>query len=123
MMQRIITDLASQLGMATAMVIARKWGGHALHVPKSIPADHPIALSLGHEAATRLAEVFGGQRIELPLERHALRLFRDAEIRKALAPESEGGLGMTQSACGRLFGMSRQSVAFIAQRAERGEGA
>jgi len=116
-MQRILEELAAELGMPTAITIARKWGGHDLKVPVKIDEAHPISLSIGFEAAQKLVKAFGGEKLSLPIERHALRSYRDAEIVRAVTPVEEGGQGMSHAAAGAMFGLTRQSVTFILGRA------
>lgn len=53
------------LELAAALVAARR--GEVVYVPHTIAAGHPLAQALGLDRARRLAEHFGGERLEVPM--------------------------------------------------------
>lgn len=106
-MQRVIRELSNVIGLADAIEVVRRWGGRNLYVPVSVSSGDPLALTLGLEAARRLAEHFGGQQLQLPAERNALLDLRNA----AILADHHTGMNYTQ--IGLKYGLQRQTVTYI----------
>jgi len=104
-MQVAINELSSALSFAEALEIVRRWGNRRYRVPMKVDVSDPLALTLGLERARRLVEACGGQVLEIPAERHALRRLRNEAIWKACVDE-----GRSPAEVALEFGMTRQSV-------------
>lgn len=104
-MQVAIMDLTSVLSFAEALEIVRRWGNRRFRVPVKVEITDPLALTLGLERARRLVEAYGGQVLEIPAERHALRRMRNDAIWKACVDE-----GRSPAEVALEFGITRQSV-------------
>jgi hypothetical protein len=72
----ILSDIARYTSMDIAIKVARKWGGHRLHVPrkdfKNLPT-HPLTREVGIKAARIICHHFGGDRYKVPNARTILR--------------------------------------------------
>lgn len=106
-MQKILTELASTVGMGKAIEICRRWGGRGLQVPERVEDGDPLALAIGLESARALVLHYCGRRIDLPTERNAMRRIRDEAIRRDRAS------GMSQERIGAAYGITRQAVAHV----------
>lgn len=109
-MQKVVADLSDVLGWADAIQIVRKWGGRDLNVPKTLAHGDPLALALGFEAAKRLVNAFGGERLQLPSERNALLDMRNEAI------ASERAAGATLEEIALRYGLTRQAVGYIVKK-------
>jgi hypothetical protein len=107
MKQRILRELASEIGQADAILLVRRWGGRTLRVPVKVQHGDPLALTLGLETAQRLVAAFSGQSLQLPAERNALLDLRNAAIWEACEN------GRSQESIGVEFGLTRQGVAAV----------
>lgn len=110
----LLNDLTTQIGYGETIELLRAWGGRRLSVPKEMPEDHPIALTIGLGPAQLLASYYGGANsIELPAERNALMQVRnDAIIRDLTA-------GVPTRSCAIRYGVTPRHVRHIRQRYER----
>lgn len=79
----ILREIAELIGLPGAMTLARAYGGVRLYVPKRYDPDHPLVKLLGHAAAAKLIEQYGGgEHFDIPLAANALRAVRNANIRR-----------------------------------------
>lgn len=106
-MQRILRELAAEIGLGDTIGLVRRWGGRDLNVPTKVEAGDPLALTMGLESARRLVRHRGGQRLQLPAERNALLDLRNAAI------EEMHAAGNSMEAIGLEFGLTRQGVSHI----------
>jgi Mor family transcriptional regulator len=111
-MQQIIEEIAEVVGIGAAYEIACRWGNGELYVPIKATLTHPISLTIGLEAARKLSAVFGGERLEIPIERNVLKDLRNEEIRKARVERGES-LGKIA----RDFGLNRATIVMILRKA------
>lgn len=111
-MQKIVKELKAAVGLAGALEIVRRWGGRMLYVPLKVQASDPLALTLGLDLAQQLVDGFGGQKLQLPIERNALLDIRNAKI----VEEHEAGISREQ--IGLRYGLSRQAVNHILREAK-----
>lgn len=96
--QRLSAILLSLLGSAGLVRLAEKRGGTRLYVPAS---GETLARDLGEEAATLLADRYGGFYIRVPLARELrARHYRAAGCSNA---EIALRLGMSETGVDRLF--------------------
>jgi hypothetical protein len=104
-MQVAIAELTTVLSFAEALEIVRRWGNRRFRVPMKVGIEDPLALTLGLERAQRLVMAYGGQVLELPAERHALRQLRNEAIWRSCTVD-----GRSPAEVALEFGMTRQSV-------------
>lgn len=116
-MHKNVEELTRAFGFNIALAVVRGWGGRDWSVPLTAAPDSPIALTLGLEVAQRIVALWGGQKMQLPDERHALMDLRNDAIWREVMVK-----GRSQAAVSLDFGLSRQGVAMVINRmlAERG---
>lgn len=110
-MQVAIRELTTVVTFAQALQIVRRWGNRKFWVPRRIDEQSPLALTLGLECAQRLVNAYGGNCLELPSERNALRQMRDQAIWTACEVQRA-----SPSQVALEFGMSRQNVQAVLAR-------
>lgn len=110
-MQVAIRDLTTVVTFAQALEIVRRWGNRRFRVPMKVAVEDPLALVLGLDCAQRLVDAYGGQVLELPAERHALRSMRDDAIWNACTVA-----GRSPAEVALEFGMTRQNVNMLMER-------
>lgn len=117
--QRAIRDLRTAVSLPEALEIVRRWGNRRWRVPVSVDDASPLALTLGIDCARRLVSAFGGQVLELPHERSALRRLREEEIYRQCVE-----LGRSRQQVAIEFGISRTHVKWVIDRVgqERANG-
>lgn len=78
-----VEKLVSVLGLPMALKLAERFGGRRLYVPhpSRLKDEHPIARSIGFEAARQLAEEWQELEIMLPLCAERLRRERNRAVR------------------------------------------
>ncbi|WP_293766365.1 Mor transcription activator family protein [uncultured Aquitalea sp.] len=78
----VLQEIANLIGLPATLVLVRTYGGRRMYVPKRFDPDHPIVKLLGHEAAAKLIEVYGGlEHFDLPKGEVAIKAARDRQIR------------------------------------------
>jgi len=100
-----VVDLINIFGLPATMRFIDEFGGLTqLYVPKKITPDHPISKAVGHDAAVKLSEQYGGDSVRnIPLCKDGLRRLRDIEICRrrnggALPKNLARDYGMTERA-------------------------
>ena len=65
----LLNRIADVVGQGKALSFAREFGGRRLSVPKRerMQDDHPIVQILGRAGADRLAQLYGGEVVQVPL--------------------------------------------------------
>lgn len=109
-MQRILTTLIREVGLATTISLVRGWGGRTIRVPTKVVESDPLALALGLGPAQKLVARFADEKLQLPDERHALLDLRNERI-AALAAD-----GRSQESIGVEYGLTRQGVAAVLRK-------
>ena len=101
-LQRDLPELLeSVIGHDALLALCRFYGGTPLYVPQQVPQGHNLPLVIGCGAAKALADVFGGERIDVPaMVAHTTH----AQIRR-LRTE-----GVTTVELARRFGYSVRQV-------------
>ena len=61
-----MAELAEAIGEDGARVLARRFGGTTVYVPRKVGEHHPLHVVLGEETAERLASWCGGSRVNIP---------------------------------------------------------
>lgn len=79
----ILQDVVALIGLPHTMKLVEKHGGTRLFVPKrEVDGDHALVRLLGHHAAHKLIEHFGGEEhFDIPLAWRAIKAVRNAQIR------------------------------------------
>jgi hypothetical protein len=60
-----MAELAGAIGHDAARLLAQRFGGTTIYVPRNVGEHHPLRAVLGDRAAA-LAERFGGLRVNVP---------------------------------------------------------
>lgn len=110
MASKILTELAGIVGMQSAIILTRKWGGRAMSVPRADKMHdlHPIALGIGIGPAMSLAREYGGTALQLPTEVNALIDLRNAEIVRRFV--GDGTTGDSIRSLSLEFGVDRKMI-------------
>ena len=106
-MQKVVQDLVRVVGLGDAIEIVSRWGGRDWYVPCKIERGDALSLTLGQKTAAALVENFGGQYLQLPIERNALLDLRNQKI------VEDAAAGMSHENIGLAYGISRQQVSRI----------
>ncbi|MBK67903.1 MAG: hypothetical protein CMP22_07200 [Rickettsiales bacterium] len=69
-----ITEL---IGKSLAAKISMDFGGRRLYITKNMGENSPLAVSVGLDAAKKIANIYGGQEFTVPIS-----LGKEAEVRK-----------------------------------------
>jgi len=112
MLPESLKEIAEIIGVVPAIQLARDFGGTEIYIPKNMTADHPIAVCIGLEAATKLAEWAIGDRIEIPRAVGVHLGKRNAEIREAV----EQGLSKKKAA--RKFQLTTRWIRYLVNGSE-----
>jgi hypothetical protein len=107
---QLLDELIEFAGIQGAIRLCRTFGGRQVYIPENMPETHPLALTLGYEAARELAKRYGRERIALPAEHQALLEQRNRRI------VTEYRLGVSISKLSRDYGVSRPWVHQILDR-------
>ncbi len=83
-----LVHLKNVAGQKAALALSEAYGGGSVYVPRRIKPNHPLLQLLGPESAARLAEHFGGDKLEVPkvdavhrqLRARSIRARRDAGV-------------------------------------------
>ena len=78
----ILREIAALIGLPATLILVRSYGGIRLYVPKQFDPSHPIVKLVGHEAAMKLVETYGGdEHFDIPKGEIAVKAARDKQIR------------------------------------------
>ena len=66
MKTNIIDEIGYVIGVTATMRFLALFGGTKLYIPEVMHKDHPIALGIGLDAATKLSETFSREHIDVP---------------------------------------------------------
>ena len=85
----LLAELADVVGQGTVLAFARDFGGRNLSVPRRerMGDDHRIVRALGRIGADRLADLYGGETVLVPMGPAGSL----AEARRRLARALDGG--------------------------------
>jgi Mor family transcriptional regulator len=108
---QLLDELIQFAGIQGAIRLCRTFGGRQVYIPESMAETHPLALTLGYEAACELSRRYGRERLALPTEYQALLEQRNRQI------VAEYLLGASISRLSRDYGVSRPWVHNILDRA------
>lgn len=77
----MMAELVNVIGEDAARLLARRFGGTTIYVPRNMGEHHPLHVVLGQEAAEKLAEWYGSTRVNVP--KQAERRKRVHELHQA----------------------------------------
>lgn len=61
-----MAELARAIGDEAARLLAQRFGGTTIYVPRQIGEHHPLHVVLGTEAAGRISQSYGDLRVYVP---------------------------------------------------------
>jgi hypothetical protein len=102
-----LSRIASLIGEAATLRLIEEHGGTRIYVPAKPHQGHPLALTIGLDAARALASDWGGIWLKVPLCRHwRARVYRArGESYRAIAKR----LGMDESGVWRILNAARMT--------------
>lgn len=100
-----IDELISGIGLPATLRLVEAYGGTRLYLPSidKLNSEHPIVLTIGLDAARKLAGIWPMDRGYVPLVREHLRAVRNRELRQ----DNEV---MSVSALARKYKLSERQV-------------
>lgn len=107
---RSLRQIAELTSLEVALKLVAQLGGTEVYVPKQPTKSSRLARCVGVDAARRIAELHGGDRLAVPLATAAVRARRDDAIRRLL----DDGLSVPEAA--RRAGVSRRTIHRIKNR-------
>lgn len=117
---QLLEDLNELIGYAATLDLLRAWGGRRLFVPTALDPtpgkEHPIVLTIGWEAASRLVSMYGAQALDLPAERNSMIELRNSRIVADLEH-------MSCHEVARKYGVSPRHARYIRARHQEKEQA
>lgn len=110
-------EMADHIGAYRTLLIISALGGREIYVPRSIESS-PFADIVDGEAIVRLARIYGGGRVQLPVGRTALSVARRAGIIAAVRAGE-----MTGSQAQKILRTSRTYVSHLVNHADEAQNA
>ncbi|WP_027184446.1 Mor transcription activator family protein [Desulfovibrio inopinatus] len=107
-----IQYMANAVGRQAMLTLSFVLGGRELYIPHQIRSDHALSHLLGKDAAERLSEYYGGEKIFIPTRSVFVRQDRDRRILEAYTR------GDSISKMAREFRTSRKTIRFVLLRYE-----
>jgi DNA-directed RNA polymerase specialized sigma24 family protein len=109
-----VRELSELVGLNAALKLVDRWGGQiALYVPQRVDQDHPLAQTLGLEAAQALSRHYGGDYLRnIPRAARAMRAARDKAVLK------RRGEGASPARIAQEFGLTERWVWELLRRAK-----
>lgn len=97
-----LQPIGAELGLEAAEALAHHFGGQRIYIQPTISEASPL-LALGDAAAAALCRLFGGERLDVPLDPYRPEAYRRwvAEL---------GSAGRTVNEIARELGLSYRSV-------------
>jgi hypothetical protein len=99
-----LAHLRNIAGQKAALVLSAVYGGGSVYVPRRFRPDHPLLMLLGAESAAKLAEHFGGDKLEVPKPDAVHRQLRARSIKARRAE------GTSVAALVSEFNLSRRRI-------------
>lgn len=76
----IVQDLIHLIGWEATMTLVDHYKGTSIWVPRNYTPDHVLVKLIGHAAALKLIETYGGERFDMPKCDDAMRAVRNFKI-------------------------------------------
>jgi hypothetical protein len=105
----VLRQIAEQTGMATAIALARAWGGEVRSIPRHPGPDHPLSRLVGHPQAEIIARLCAGPKVLIPSASTVLRWAAARRLRRQ---------GMTFAAIGKAIGVTAKRAAVLCAGAD-----
>lgn len=102
--------IADLIGAPNALKLSERWGGIRLYIPPEPGEDHELSKLIGHDAARKLGQAYGSERIEIVKADCWHRAMRNKLILDARA------CGQSQSSIARTHGLTERHVRNIESR-------
>ena len=117
MRSKILNEMIEHCGHQAALAVVRQYGGRQLSIPTetTLTENHPLALVVGLTNARRMAQLRGGERIEIPVEMNVIVELRN----EAIVAAFDDSQSIRRIALD--FQISRKWVRNILDRCGRGE--
>lgn len=112
----LIEEIADLIGQDAADRLMLSFPGVTLYVPQKAVEDHAITRALGAEAAAKLSEFYGSNRLAIPTGKQRAHMANAGELaRRAQAMKQEGvkipdiatELGVTERRIYQIFARSK----------------
>lgn len=101
----VLKEVAALIGLPATLNLVRAYGGTRIYVPTRFDPDHPIVKLVGHEAAAKLIQTYGGwEHFDLPKADIAVKAARDNQIRR------DRGLGATQAQLAVRYSLTERQI-------------
>jgi hypothetical protein len=110
-----LAEIAELIGVDAAFKLSAAWPGIRLFVPKQVSLEHPIAVAIGLQAARKLAEMYGGETVVIPMAARAAKARLHARILAEYRP-TDGSPGASASALARKYGVHQLSIYRLAAK-------
>lgn len=112
----ILRDIAALIGLPGMLALVEHYGGVRLYVPVRFDPDHALVKVLGHGAAAKLIEQYGGlDHFDVPRAVRAIDAVRNAAIRAEYGELSQGQLA-------RRYRLTERQIRNILAGAEQDDG-
>lgn len=79
-----MNELVRVIGADAARLLAQRFGGTTVYVPRQIGEHHPLYVVLGRESAGKMVEWYGGARVNVPKQPERRHRVRELHRRGAL---------------------------------------
>lgn len=112
----LMIEIADHIGARATLELCQRFGGQRLRIPYD-PARNPFVEAVGEAAAVTISRIFGGEHLDLPLGRQALRHARRQTI---LAQVRAGGVTLSEAA--RLLRINRRHISVLINQTDEGKG-
>ncbi len=112
----LLAELAEVVGQGRALAFAGEFGGRRLSVPRRerMGEDHRLVQALGRAGADRLADLYGGETIDVPMG----PVGTIAEARRRMARALDGGASIDGAAA--TAGLHRRTAQRMRKRIKDG---
>jgi len=77
----LLKDLVRIIGYDDALALLNRLGGQRVYIRKEIEGDHIIAQTIGSDSANKLALIYGGDSMEIPVAKALTKAKTWADIR------------------------------------------
>jgi hypothetical protein len=86
----VLHEIVQMIGEEGTAALVAQYGGTRIYIPSTLKPEHPLCSLLGHKAAQKISDEFGGLSVEIP---HCVGLQRE---RRNLLIVADRDAGMSQ---------------------------
>ncbi len=76
----IVREIAALIGLSATLKLVEHYPGIPMWVPVKYDPDHALVKIVGHEAASKLVDNYGGESYQIAKCEHAIRAVRNTRI-------------------------------------------